>query len=63
MTPKEQAIRDVIQQRIDVLDRVMRNTLLSPMEKSYYQGKRDGLLQGFDLVGDSLESIKIELER
>ena len=63
MTPKEKAIRDVIQQRIDVLDRVMENTLLSPMEKSYYKGKRDGLSQGFDLVGDSLESIQIELER
>lgn len=62
MTDKEKAIRDVIIQRVDVLDKILGNTNLSPMEKSYYQGKRDGLMQGHDLVGDSLESIEIELK-
>lgn len=62
MTDKEKAIRDVIIQRVDVLDKILENTNLSPMEKSYYQGKREGLMQGHDLVGDSLESIEVELK-
>ena len=61
MTHKEKAIRDVILQRVEILDKVIENAKLSPMEKSYYQGKRAGLMQGHDLVGDSLESIEVEL--
>ena len=62
MTEKENAIREVILKRIDVLEKVIdQNKNLSPMEKSYYQGKIVGLMQGFDLVGDSLESIMVEL--
>lgn len=63
MTKKEQAIREVILKRVECLDKIQENTLLSPMEKAYYKGKKDGLMQGFDLVGDSLESIQIELEK
>jgi hypothetical protein len=62
MTDKEKAIRDVIIQRVDILDKILENKNLSPMDKSYYQGKRDGLMQGHDLVGASLGSIEVELK-
>lgn len=62
MTDKEIAIRDVIAKRVDIIDKILEVANLSPLEKTYYQGKRDGLMQGYDLVGDSLESICIELE-
>jgi hypothetical protein len=31
------------------------------MERAHYQGKKDGYEQAIDLLGESLESITIEL--
>lgn len=63
MTRKEQAIREVILQRVDCLDKIQENTLLSPMEKAFYMGKKEGLMQAYSLVAESLESIEIELNK
>jgi len=62
MTAKEDAIRKVILKRVDIIDTILSNGNQTPLNKAYYQGKKDGLMQGFDLVGEILESILIELE-
>jgi len=63
MTKKEQAIRNVIVQRVAAIDRVLKeNTNLSPTERAYYLGKKEGLMQGHDLAGATTKSISIELQ-
>ena len=61
MNEKDKAIRMAILQRVEAIDTVLKRTNLSPMEKAYYAGKREGLMQGHDLAGSSLESIEAEL--
>lgn len=63
MNAKEDAIRKVILKRVAIIeDYILKNEKLTESDREYYKGKRDGLMQGFDLVGDTLESISIELE-
>ena len=63
MNAKDEAIRKVILKRVAIIeDYILKNEKLTESDKEYYKGKRDGLMQGFDLVGDTLESISIELE-
>ena len=61
MTRKEKAIRKVILQRVTCIDKLFVWANLSPQENAYYQGKREGLMQAYSLIEESLESIKIEL--
>lgn len=67
-TEKIFAVRKVLLQRMDVVRRIIkgRNIVrkifkLKPYDK-YYQGKYEGYLQAYDLLGQSIESIEIELE-
>lgn len=62
MTEKEVAIRNVILERVAVLDEATKNPILSPNDLSYYNGKREGYMQCFSLIGESIESILVELE-
>ena len=63
MNAKDEAIRKVILKRVAIIeDYILKNEKLTESDREYYKGKRDGLMQGFDLVGDTLESISIELE-
>ena len=58
MTEKEFAIRDVILKRVAAIDEVISVS----KDREYFIGKREGLMQAFALVGECLESIKVELE-
>lgn len=58
---KVDAIKAVLEKRADVLRQVLKRTNLSPIERAHYQGKKDGYEQAIDLLGESLESITIEL--
>ena len=61
LTEKEVAIRNVIIRRIGVIrDHVLPN-VKEKILTEYYAGKIDGLTQAYDLLGESLESIKTEL--
>ena len=62
MTTKEETIRKVLERRMSVIeDHILNSTTQTPMNKAYYQGKRDGYLQAYELIGETLESIRIEL--
>lgn len=61
LSEKEIAIRNVIVRRCKI---IRENILTNVKEKTlaeYYTGKIDGLMQAYELLGESLESIKIEL--
>ena len=58
---KIDAIKAALEKRADVLREVLKRTNLSPLERAYYQGKKDCYEQAIDLLGESLESITIEL--
>ena len=63
MTKKEQAMRKAILQRTAAIERILKeNANLSPTERAYYLGKKDGLMQGHDLAGSSPKSIYAELQ-
>ena len=63
MNARDEAIRKVILKRVAIIEeRILKNEKLTKSTREYYKGKRDGLMQGYDLVGDSIESISIELE-
>ena len=55
------AIKAVLDRRADILRQVLRRTNLSPQERSYYAGKKDGYDQAIDLLTDTFESICVEL--
>ena len=62
MTKKEQAMRKAILQRTAAIERILKeNANLSPNERAYYLGKKEGLMQGHDLAGSSLKSIMVEI--
>ena len=62
MTSKDQAVRKVILQRVAAIDRLLKeNGNLSPNERAFYLGKKEGLMQGYDLAGASLKSVSVEL--
>ena len=59
---KIEAIRAVLNKRADVLHEVLkRNPHLDAGPRGYYEGKLDGYNQALALLGESLESIRIEL--
>jgi hypothetical protein len=63
MTRKDEITRKVILQRTRAIDLLLKNNAnLSPNERAYYLGKREGLMQGHDLAGSTLKSIAVELE-
>lgn len=57
---KLEAIMHVLSKRLDCLYRVIDKA--EGEQKEWYQGKKAGYLDALSLLGDSLESIKIELE-
>lgn len=61
LTEKESAIRKVILKRVAILDKIIATRNITEELREYYKGKRDGLMQAFDLVGDSLACINVEL--
>ena len=58
---KIDAIKAVLEKRAEVLRNLLGRTNLSPIERAHWQGKKDGYEQAIDLLGESLESITIEL--
>lgn len=63
MTQKEASIRQVLSQRAYAIERALdENKTLSPNERAYYLGKKEGLMQAYDLVGSTTKSISIELQ-
>lgn len=59
LTDKEEAIRAVLEQRFAVLRQAIQHA--EGENKAYYEGKYDGLSSAYDLIGDTLESICVEL--
>ena len=62
MTEKEHAIRAVLEKRTNILRDRLIPKAAAATDKAYYEGKKDGYLQAIELLGDSLECIKIELK-
>lgn len=61
MEEKIEAIKKVILKRKPLIEKAARmNT--DPLLKSWYDGRVTGLMDVYDLLGSSLESINIELE-
>lgn len=61
LTEKDIAIRNVIVRRLEILTEHILPNVKEKTLAEYYAGKIDGLKQAYELLGDSLESIKIEL--
>ena len=61
LTEKEIAIRNVIVRRLEILTEHILPNVKEKTMAEYYAGKIDGLKQAYELLGDSLESVKIEL--
>lgn len=64
MTPKEEAIREVLYKRAEIC-REARKAYLAKMDTdsvAYFEGKIDGYMQAYSLLSESLDSIKIELQ-
>ena len=63
MTTKDEAIRKVLLQRKAVIEEhILPNPNQTPLNRAYYEGKRDGYNQALDLLSETLESIRIELQ-
>lgn len=62
LTEKEIAIRNVILRRLEILAEDILPNIKEKTLAEYYAGKIDGLKQAYELLGESIESIKIELE-
>ena len=60
MTPKEETIQAVLKKRAGIVRKVIQNCT-DEKYKSFYEGKLDGYMQAIDLLGDSIETIAIEL--
>lgn len=63
MTAKEKAIHRVLEKRMAVIeDHILSpKSNQTPLNRAYYQGKRDGYLQAIQLLEEPLESTRIEL--
>ena len=61
LTEKEIAIRNVIVRRLEILTKHILPNVKKKTMAEYYAGKIDGLKQAYELLGESLESIKLEL--
>ena len=60
MTEKENASREVIWQRVECLYEIIKRCK-DDAAREYYEGKKDGLMQAYALIGETLESIRVEL--
>ena len=61
LTEKEIAIRNVIVRRCEIIREKILPNVKEKKLAEYYAGKIDGLEQAYELLGESLESIKVEL--
>lgn len=62
MTRKEKTIRRVLWNRVRCIDKYLSQcSELTPMDREYFKGKREGYMQAFSLVAESIESLRIEL--
>ena len=63
MTAKEKAIHRVLEKRMAVIeDHILTpKSNQTPLNRAYYQGKRDGYMQAMELLTDSLECISVEI--
>ena len=61
LTEKEIAIRNVILRRLEIIREKILPNVKEKTLAEYYAGKIDGLEQAYELLGESVESIKIEL--
>ncbi len=61
LTEKEIAIRNVIVRRLEIIREKILPNVKEKTLAEYYAGKIDGLEQAYELLGESVESIKIEL--
>ncbi|MBR2771685.1 MAG: hypothetical protein IKD78_06695 [Bacteroidales bacterium] len=61
MNEKEIAIRNVIVHRLEIIREHILPNVKEKTLAEYYAGKIDGLMQAYDLIGESPESIKVEL--
>lgn len=59
LTDREEAMKAVLEQRMESLRKVIKNT--GGAYKPFYEGKLEGLQQAHDLIEDTLESMCIEL--
>lgn len=55
---KEEAIKAVLQRRADILERVLKTDNPNAI---FFRGKLEGYNQAIDLLGESVDSIKVEL--
>jgi len=62
MTKKDEAMRAVLQKRVRICDTFLAGTTLTPNERAFYLGKKEGLMQGHDLAGSTLKCITAELK-
>lgn len=61
LTEKEIAIRNIIVRRLEIITEHVLPNVKEKTLAEYYAGKIDGLKQAYELLGESIESIKIEL--
>lgn len=61
LSEKEIAIRNVIVRRCEIIREKILPNVKEKTLAEYYAGKIDGLEQAYELLGESIESIKIEL--
>ncbi len=61
LSEKEIAIRSVIAGRCKIIREKILPNVKEKTSAEYYAGKIDGLMQAYELLCESLESIKIEL--
>lgn len=61
LTEKEIAIQNVIVRRLEIITEHVLPNVKEKTLAEYYAGKIDGLRQAYELIGESLESIKTEL--
>lgn len=62
LSEKEIAIRNVIARRCEIIRRKILPNVEEKTLAEHYAGKIEGLMQAYELLGESIESIKIELE-
>ena len=58
---KIDAVKKVILKRKEVLDKA-RKMNSDPLQRSWYDGRLTGLMDVYDLLNSSVESIEVELE-
>lgn len=61
LSEKEIAIRKVIVRRCEIIREKILPNVKEKTSAEYFKGKIDGLMAAYILLGESLESIKIEL--